>query len=308
MAYQIHKYHGRYNITRRTQPARYIAVHYVGSGTSAPGSARANCVYFAGGNRNASANYFVDDAYIYEYADPALWATWHVGDGGGRYGITNGNSIGIEVCINGDRPYTGAEVDRLAWLVRTLMARFGIPASRVVRHYDASRKACPYWYTPYGTGGDRAWEELRRRITTDEEIEEEPRVTIDKVSGGVYRLYNPHANRHHFTADHAEAEALANAGWSYEGAKFRQGSGAQVYRLYNPYDGGHVWSCDPTEVGTLVIAGWDYEGASWRAGAKRDLVRLYDPRGGDHMLALEDEASALEASGWTVEGVLCKVD
>lgn len=171
MGYSIKRYHGSYNISPVWTAYRYIVVHYVGSGTSAPGSARANCVYFAGGNRNASAHYFVDDAYIYEYADPRKYYTWHVGDGGGRYGITNSNSLGIEVCINGDRPYTDAELPRLRWLVQKLMAEYGIPAERVVRHYDASRKACPFYYTPYGSGGDPAWRALHAYITTPEEDE-----------------------------------------------------------------------------------------------------------------------------------------
>ena len=169
MAYTIKRYRGSYNISRRTQPVRYIVVHYTGSGTSAPGTARKNCQYFAGGNRNASAHYFVDDGTICEYADPAAYATWHCGDGHGRYGITNANSVGIEVCQNGDRPYTEAEIERLTWLVRRLMAQFGVPPERVVRHYDASRKACPYYYTPYGSGGDSAWRALRDRITREEQ-------------------------------------------------------------------------------------------------------------------------------------------
>ena len=169
MSFAIERRHGTYNRQTRTEAVRYIVVHYTGSGTSAPGSALANCKYFAGGNRNASAHYFVDDGTICEYADPAAFATWHCGDGHGRYGITNANSVGIEVCQNGDRPYTEAEIERLAWLVRQLMERFGVPPERVVRHYDASRKACPYWYTPYGSGGTAGWRALRNRITREEE-------------------------------------------------------------------------------------------------------------------------------------------
>ena len=188
MGYTIKRYHGGYNISPVWTAYRYIVVHYVGSGDSSPGSARANCAYFAGGNRNASAHYFIDNAYIYEYADPRSYYTWHVGDGGGRYGITNSNAIGIEVCINGDRPYTDAELPRLRWLVQKLMAEYGIPAERVVRHYDASRKACPYYYTPYGSGGNAAWRALHAYITTPEEdivtdadIERIAQLAADKV-------------------------------------------------------------------------------------------------------------------------------
>lgn len=169
MSFAIEHRHGTYNRQTRTEAVRYIVVHYTGSGTSAPGSAAANCKYFAGGNRNASAHYFIDDGTICEYADPATYATWHCGDGHGKYGITNANSVGIEVCQNGNQPYTEAEIERLAWLVRRLMAQFGVPAEHVVRHYDASRKACPFYYTPSGSGGDSAWRALRDRITREEE-------------------------------------------------------------------------------------------------------------------------------------------
>ena len=165
MSYTISKYHGSYNIVARTADVKYIVCHYTGSGTSKSGSARANCIYFSGGNRNASAHYFIDDGSIYEYADPEQYATWHCGDGKGKYGITNANSIGIEVCMNGNNPYTDAEIDRLTWLVQKLMKQFNVPAERVVRHYDASRKACPYYYTPSGRGGDAAWTKLREQIT-----------------------------------------------------------------------------------------------------------------------------------------------
>lgn len=162
MGYQIATYHGSYNIVARRDDIKYIVVHYVGDGNSSPGSARRNCIYFAGGNRNASAHIFIDDANVYEYADPARWACWHVGDGGGRYGITNQNSVGIEVCNNGG-PFTDAEIDRLHWLVRLLMGRFGVPASRVVRHYDASRKQCPLYYVQ----NPDAWARLHATITSE---------------------------------------------------------------------------------------------------------------------------------------------
>ena len=160
MGYTIQKYHGGYNTqSRGGTRVSYIVVHYVGAGTSAAGSALANCKYFAGGDRQASAHYFIDDASIYEYADPSI-ATWHCGDGHGRYGITNNNSIGIEVCNNGG-PYTSAEIDRLTWLVQKLMRDYGVSASHVVRHYDASRKMCPLYYVQ----NPSAWNQLHAQIT-----------------------------------------------------------------------------------------------------------------------------------------------
>jgi N-acetylmuramoyl-L-alanine amidase CwlA len=161
MAFTINKYHGKYNIANRTSTVKYIVVHY----TAGTGSARNNCIYFSNGNRNASAHYFIDDDSIYEYADPKAYATWHCGDGGGKYGITNANSIGIEV-VNTGNAFSEAEIEKLAWLVQKLMADFNVPADRVVRHYDASRKSCPAYYVK----NSAKWTELHARITTGKAV------------------------------------------------------------------------------------------------------------------------------------------
>lgn len=182
MGYPIETYHGGYNLSPRREAVRYIVVHYVGDGTSAAGSAKRNCMYFAGGDRQASAHYFIDDGSIYEYADPSAHAAWHVGDGHGRYGITNANSVGIEVCNNGG-PYTEAEIDRLTWLVQRLMTRFGVPAERVVRHYDASRKMCPLYYVQHHD----AWVALHARITGGTVTGGAPESGSTGFAGGTYR-------------------------------------------------------------------------------------------------------------------------
>lgn len=183
MAYTINKYHGSYNIVRRTSQVKYIVVHYVGAGTSKAGSAKANCIYFSKANRNASAHYFIDDGYIYEYADPKKYATWHCGDGKGKYGITNQNSIGIEVCINGNNPFTQEEIKRLTWLVQKLMKDYNIAADHVVRHYDASRKQCPKYYV----NGSR-WAALHAQITGGKVAVPAPTTVPSNSSIGSYKV------------------------------------------------------------------------------------------------------------------------
>lgn len=158
---KINKHHGSYNISKRTQTIKYIVVHYTGAGSPKAGCAKNNCIYFGGGNRNASAHYFIDDGGIWEYADPKTYYTWHCGDGKGKYGITNANSIGIEVCQNGDIPYTSKEISYLTELVTYLMKTFNVKAENVVRHYDASRKQCPMYYAKRST----EWNTLRKQIT-----------------------------------------------------------------------------------------------------------------------------------------------
>ncbi|MFW6680896.1 N-acetylmuramoyl-L-alanine amidase, partial [Lacrimispora sp. AGF001] len=54
---------------------KYIVIHYVG----AQGGARANCQYYAGSNRNASAHYFIGfDGEIWQSVEDANIA-WHCG-------------------------------------------------------------------------------------------------------------------------------------------------------------------------------------------------------------------------------------
>lgn len=131
-----------HNIQELARVPEYIVVHYTG-GT---GSAKNNVAYSRSGDRPASADFFIDSSSIWRFnPNVARYYTWHCGDGHGRYGITNQNSIGIEVVSNGE-PFTLRERRRLRWLVKKMMSRYGIPASKVVRHYDASRKECPAPY------------------------------------------------------------------------------------------------------------------------------------------------------------------
>lgn len=142
---------------------RYIVVHNTGS----TASARNNCIYFnrEGAKTNASADFFIDkDGTIYRYNSIQKAYSWHCGDGHGAYGITNANSIGIEV-VSADERFTDAQVASLRSLVRYLMGKFSIPAKQVVRHYDASRKSCPGYYAGSAASAKgKRWTRLRKQI------------------------------------------------------------------------------------------------------------------------------------------------
>lgn len=132
----------KYNRSNRGgTPIKYIVVHDTGN-PSRGANATAHYNYFNGGDRSSSADFFVDDTQVLCVNDYYKFYTWHCGDGHGKYGITNRNSVGIEFCINvdSDRDKT---LERTALLVRELMQELNIPIDRVVRHYDASRKNCP---------------------------------------------------------------------------------------------------------------------------------------------------------------------
>lgn len=131
----------KYNFSSRYgSNIKYLVIHDTGN-KSKGANALAHYKYFNGGNRNASAHYFVDDKEIIQIVGDSK-SSWHVGDGSGKYGITNRNSIGIEMCINSDSDYNKAYKNTIE-LVKNLMVKFNISDENVIRHYDASRKNCP---------------------------------------------------------------------------------------------------------------------------------------------------------------------
>ena len=138
---EINKKQIAYNKTKRSQRPQYIVIHDTANKNKGA-NAEAHFNYFNGGDRQASADFFVDDKQILQVNDYHTYYTWHCGDGKGKNGITNANSIGIEICINSDGNYDIAFQNAVA-LTKQLMTELNIPIDRVVRHYDASGKNCP---------------------------------------------------------------------------------------------------------------------------------------------------------------------
>ena len=131
-----------YNYSSRAgNSIKYIVLHYTGNKGD---TAKDNGTYFCGGNRNASAHYFVDDNEIVQVVEEYN-AAWSVGDGKGAYGITNQNSISIEMCCNSNGVISEKTEINVLKLVKDLMNKYNIPTTNIVRHYDASRKMCPNW-------------------------------------------------------------------------------------------------------------------------------------------------------------------
>lgn len=135
------------NIKRKISPynhyegnnIKFIVIHYTGNIND---TASNNANYFYGGNRNASAHYFVDDNEIFQVVEDYNGA-WHCGDGNNKYGINNRNSISIEMCGTADGRISEKTIENTLELTRHLMKKYGIDIDHVVRHYDASRKDCP---------------------------------------------------------------------------------------------------------------------------------------------------------------------
>lgn len=133
---------------------KYLVIHYTAGASSKPGNAKACRDGFM--KYESSADFAVDDTTIVQVnPDMNNYYCWAVGDGAGKYGITNRNSISIEICSNRKADTTYKMPNHEGWyfteeslanavkLAKYLMVRFGISLDRVVRHYDASRKSCP---------------------------------------------------------------------------------------------------------------------------------------------------------------------
>ena len=154
MAYSIlFKQCGSDHMTRgRSRAIDHIVVHF----TATLASARNNATYFSRNEgQGASAHYFVDDITPEIYQSVAEGDTaWHAGDW-----QMNCRAIGIEVVSAGE-DFSATEVEKLGWLVRKLMAKYGIGASGVIRHYDVTGKLCP---APYVAASK--WAALKAAIT-----------------------------------------------------------------------------------------------------------------------------------------------
>ncbi|MEG1135757.1 MAG: N-acetylmuramoyl-L-alanine amidase [Anaerovoracaceae bacterium] len=183
---KINKRISRYNhTTYRNREIKYIVIHYVG----AVSKAKDNANYFAGGNRRASAHYFTDDTQVWQAVEDKN-AAWHCGgglqgSGGHKFHdkCTNSNSIGIEMCCkrkNGKLYITDKTIARTAKLVKYLMDKYGVSASRVIRHYDVTGKNCPAPYL-----NQAKWDKLHETLAGKINIPKYPTQTLKRGDTGV---------------------------------------------------------------------------------------------------------------------------
>ena len=144
-----------------------IVVHYTGGRGLAGGeTAEANGSYFAGGDRGASAHWFVDGSGTAVASVPEADTAWHAGNFG-----FNQMSIGVEVVSDGS-DFTEAELRDLRELVQGIRRRWAIPPENVMRHYDCCdfgerwgvggawvdpHKACPLPYVDHAKWHREVW-------------------------------------------------------------------------------------------------------------------------------------------------------
>jgi N-acetylmuramoyl-L-alanine amidase len=168
---QINKLLTPYNLNRLgdTSRIKYIVLHYVG----ATGGAEANCRYYASEYIGASAHYYVGfNGEIWQSVEDGDIA-WHCGAKSYRHPeCRNSNSIGMELCVRNkgsqaadsrDWYFEEATVTAAIELTRELMEKYGVPAERVIRHYDVTGKICPNPYVYNHTA--HTWEAFKAALT-----------------------------------------------------------------------------------------------------------------------------------------------
>lgn len=148
------------NNTYESNNPQYIVVHNTDNfAKGADACAHAKAQY--NGNLSTSVHYYTDDGdTVYQTASHDR-GCWHVGVnyGGKLFGtVNNKNSIGVEMCVQAGYDFQKA-FDNTVKFVCQLMIETGIPAERVVQHYDVCAKNCPSQIRAKGL-----WEEFKRQI------------------------------------------------------------------------------------------------------------------------------------------------
>lgn len=166
----------------QNKPA-YVVIHETDN-WSKGADAKAHATAMKNGNLAGTVHYYVDSKSVYQtlaHEDGA----WAVGDGKGKYGITNRNSINIEICVNPETDYYKA-VDKAEQLAASLLKQYGWGTDRLKRHYDASRKHCPRRIQDEGL-----WPEFKRKTAAYMgTAPEKPTHTPTTQTGGNY-MFEP---------------------------------------------------------------------------------------------------------------------
>lgn len=162
----------------RNQP-KYIVIHETDNWNNGAG-ARRHADAQQKGHLSMSVHYYSGSDGVYQAAEHAD-GTYSVGrEYGGNHSVTdanNRNTINIEICVNPDGDYAVARENAIA-LVKHLIQNTGIPAERVIRHYDAKGKYCPRRMMD----NPELWEDFKLRIGNATEVKETQKAeTIEKI-------------------------------------------------------------------------------------------------------------------------------
>ena len=160
------------NYSDHRKKIEYIVIHDTDN-RDPKADAAMHSSYYQNNKRGASAHYTVDDSHIVNNVREEDSA-YHCGDGYGKNGITNSNSIGIEMCVNSDGDFSKT-MRNAEELAKYLMHKYDLPPERVVMHRDASGKNCSRKMIEEGL-----WDDFKRAVGDSHYGENEGESTNDK--------------------------------------------------------------------------------------------------------------------------------
>lgn len=176
--------------------AKYIVIHETDNFAEGAG-ARKHAEAQAAGHLSTSVHYYAGSDGVYQAAahTDGVWAIGKEYDG--EHSIkdaTNRNTINVEICVNSDGDYAKARQNAIE-LVKHLIQTTGIPAGRVIRHFDAKGKYCPRKMMD----NPALWEDFKNQIQgkapevepETQRPEERPDVQQGKVRGIVTTKTDP---------------------------------------------------------------------------------------------------------------------
>ena len=134
-------------------------------------------------------------------------------------------------------------------------------------------------------------------------------ITTNRPEGSdpLFRLYNPHTNRHLLTRDFNEYTYLASIGWNPEGVAWftPKTSAYPVHRLFHSGIDAHLFTSDQHEIRVLSGRGWTDEGVLFYCYGPGGVVkyRLFNPFDLRHLhTGSSHERNVLRNLGWHFEG------
>lgn len=176
-----------YGASRNTSTIKYLVIHYTANDGDTD---EANGKYFANNVVKSSAHYFVDDDSITQSV-PDSYIAYHCGATKYYHAqCRNANSIGIEMCDtkkNGIHDVTEKTLQNTIVLAKSIMEKYNIPVTNVLRHYDVTHKNCPAYFV----SNTAAWNNFKNSLCGSSgniQIPSSPTVPPTSTSNVLYRV------------------------------------------------------------------------------------------------------------------------
>lgn len=154
-----------YGKARDLKDIEYIVLHYTGNDGDTDEN---NGKYFAREVVYTSAHYFVDDDSVTQSV-PDNHIAFHCGGYTYKHPkCRNENSLGVEICddVRNGKIYPSAKtIENALEHVQSLMDKYNVPKSRVIRHYDVTGKSCPAYWVNDAKWKAEFWDKLREPNT-----------------------------------------------------------------------------------------------------------------------------------------------